>query len=66
MSHTMERLKRIFMILSLVFIIMGFGASIWLYTVLKDATTMVMMAVFFVALIWYGFNVKSLLKKTDD
>jgi hypothetical protein len=62
----MERLKRIFMILSLVFIIMGFGASIWLYTVLKDATSMVMMAVFFVALIWYGFNVKSLLKKTDD
>ena len=43
-----------------------FGASIWLYTVLKDATSMVMMAVFLVALIWYGFNVKSLLKKTDD
>ncbi|MBO7569469.1 MAG: hypothetical protein J6T11_03870 [Bacteroidaceae bacterium] len=62
----MERLKKIFMILSLVFIIIGFGASIWLYTVLKDATSMVMMAVFLVALIWYGFNVKSLLKKTDD
>lgn len=66
MPHVMERLKKIFMILSLVFIIIGFGASIWLYTVLKDATSMVMMAVFLVALIWYGFNVKSLLKKTDD
>lgn len=66
MPHAMERLKKIFMILSLVFIIIGFGASIWLYTVLKDATSMVMMAVFLVALIWYGFNVKSLLKKTDD
>lgn len=54
------------MVLSLVFIIIGFGASVWLYTVLKDAASIVMMIVFFVALIWYGFNVKNILKKNED
>lgn len=62
----MERLKKIFMVLSLVFILIGFGASIWLYTVLRDTTSIIMMAVFLVALIWYGFNVKSILKGNND
>ena len=62
----MEKLKKAFMVLSLVFIIIGFGASVWLYTVLKDAACVVMMTVFFVALIWYGFNVKNILKKNED
>ncbi len=62
----MERLKKIFMVLSLVFILIGFGASIWLYTVLRDTTSIIMMAVFLVALIWYGFNVKSVLKGNND
>ena len=62
----MEKLKKTFMILSFVFIIIGFGASIWLYTVLRDTTSIIMMAVFLVALIWFGFNVKNLLTKTDD
>jgi hypothetical protein len=57
----MEKLKKIFMILSFVFIIIGFGASIWLYTVLQDSTSIIMMVVFFVALIWFGFNVKRIL-----
>ena len=62
----MEKLKKAFMELSLVFIIIGFGASVWLYTVLKDAASIVMMTVFFVTLIWYGFNVKNMLKKNED
>ena len=62
----MERLKKIFMVLSLVFILIGFGASIWLYTILRDTTSIIMMAVFLVALIWYGFNVKSVLKGNND
>ena len=62
----MERLKKIFMVLSLVFILIGFGASIWLYTVLHDTTSITMMAVFLVALIWYGFNVKSVLTGNND
>ena len=62
----MERLKKIFMVLSLVFILIGFGASIWLYTVLRDTTSIIMMAVFLVALIWYGFNVKRVLKGNND
>lgn len=54
----MEKLKKIFMVLSFVFILIGFGASVWLYTVLKDTSSILMMVVFFVALIWFGFNLK--------
>ena len=61
----MERLKKIFMILSLIFIAIGFGASVWLYTVLHDSTSIVMMVVFFIALVWYGFNVKNMLKSKE-
>ena len=56
----MENLKKTFMVLSLVVILIGFGASVWLYMVLKDTTSIVMMCVFFVALIWFGFNVKKI------
>ena len=62
----MEKLKKLFMVLSLVFILIGFGASIWLYFVLQDTTSIIMMVVFLVALIWFGFNVKSVLKKEED
>lgn len=62
----MENLKKTFMILSLIFIIVGFTASVWLYMVLKDTTSIIMMAVFFIAMVWYGFNVKSLLGKNDN
>lgn len=59
----MERLKKIFMVMSLVFIVLCFGASVWLYSVLKDSTSMVIMAVLFVAMIWYALNVRSIFKK---
>lgn len=58
----MEKLKKIFMITSLIFLIVCFGASIWLYTVLPDTVSIVIMAIFFLALIWFGFNVKNILK----
>lgn len=54
----MDKLKKIFMVLSLIFIAVGFGASVWLYTVLKDTSSIIIMVVFFVALLWYGYNVK--------
>lgn len=59
----MEKLRKTFMWLSFAFIAIGFGASLWLYTVLRDTTTIVMMIIFFIALIWYGFNVRNMLKK---
>ena len=58
----MERLRKIFMILSLVFIVVCFGASIWLYTVLQDTMSIVIMIVFFLGLVWFGINVRNLLK----
>lgn len=61
----MERLKKIFMVMSLVFIVLCFGASVWLYSVLKDSTSMVIMEVLFVAMIWYALNVRSIFKKEE-
>ncbi|MBR1668559.1 MAG: hypothetical protein IJ693_09810 [Bacteroidaceae bacterium] len=61
----MDKLKKIFMLLSFVFIAIGFAASVWLYTVLNDLTSIVMMVVFFLALVWYGFNVRNMLKKDN-
>ena len=61
----MERLKKIFMVMSRVFIVLCFGASVWLYSVLKDSTSMVIMAVLFVAMIWYALNVRSIFKKEE-
>lgn len=61
----MEKLKKIFMILSLIFIAIGFGASVWLYTVLHDGVSIVMMVIFLIAIIWYGFNVRNMLKSKE-
>ena len=61
----LEQAKKIFMILSLVFIAIGFVASVWLYIVLHDTTSVVMMVIFFLALVWYGFNVRNLLKSKE-
>ncbi|MBQ6965724.1 MAG: hypothetical protein IJP82_08580 [Bacteroidaceae bacterium] len=58
----MEKLKKLFMILSLVFIVICFGASIWLYVVLRDTMSFIIMVIFFLALIWFGFNVRNMLK----
>ena len=46
----MERLKRIFLTMSLVVIALCFGAGVWLYV---EGFGMVYMLVFFVALVWY-------------
>lgn len=62
----MEKVRKIFMVLSLVFIALGFGASVWLYTVLHDTTSIIMMAVFLIALVWYGFNVKRMLHNEKE
>jgi hypothetical protein len=59
----MEKLKKVFFILSLVFIAIGFGASVWLYTVLHDTTSIITMVAFFLALIWYGWNVRNMIQK---
>lgn len=61
----MERFKNFFVIVSFVFIAIGFCASVWLYTVLHDTTSIVMLVVFFLALVWYGFNVRNVLRKKE-
>lgn len=59
----MDKLKKILMVTSLVFIALCFGASVWLYSVLHDTTSIIIMAVLFVALMWYAFNVHNMFKK---
>jgi hypothetical protein len=61
----MEKAKKILMLASLVFIALCLGASVWLYIVLRDTMSMVMMCIFFVALVWYGFNVRSMWRKEE-
>lgn len=61
-TNNMDRLKKLFMTLSLVFIVVCFGASIWLYSVLQDTMSLVLMVVFFLALVWFGMNVRNIYK----
>lgn len=61
----MEKLRKIFMVLSLVFIAIGFGASVWLYTVLHDGMSIAMMVIFLIALVWYAFNVRNIFKPKE-
>lgn len=51
------------MILSFVFICVGFAASVWLYTVLHDETSILIMAVMFVGLVWFGYNLCGMFKE---
>ena len=61
----MNKLKKIFFVLSLLFLVLGFGVSVWLYTVLKDVMSMMMMGLLFVAMLWFGYNVVNLLKDKE-
>lgn len=61
----MNKLKKIFFVLSFLFLALGFGISIWLYTVLKDVMLMMMMGLLFVAMLWFGYNVVNLLKDKE-
>lgn len=58
----MDKLKKVFMTISLVFIVICFGASVWLYSVLQDNMSLVLMVAFFLALIWFGINVRNIYK----
>jgi len=62
----MEKAKLIFMTMSFIFLVVGFGASVWLYTVIPDFMSICIMALFFVAAIWYGFNVWKLWKERNN
>lgn len=58
----MDKLKKVFMTISLVFIVICFGACVWLYSVLQDNMSLVLMVAFFLALIWFGINVRNIYK----
>ncbi len=62
-SRHMDKLKKIFMVLSFVFICICFAASVWLYTVLHDETSIMIMAVMFVGLVWFGYNLRGIFKE---
>jgi hypothetical protein len=63
----MGNLSKTMMIISLVCVIICFGASMWMTFALKgenaDSTFYVMDALFGAAIIWLAFNLKSMSKK---
>lgn len=61
----MNKLKKIFFFLSFLFLVLGFGVSVWLYTVLHDMMSIVMMGLLFVAMLWFGYNVVNLLRDKE-
>lgn len=61
----MNKLKKIFFVLSFLFLALGFGVSVWLYTVLHDMMSIVMMGLLFVAMLWFGYNVVNLLRDKE-
>ncbi|MBQ2298583.1 MAG: hypothetical protein II278_04295 [Bacteroidaceae bacterium] len=61
----MNKLKKIFFVLSFLFLVLGFGVSVWLYTVLHDMMSIVMMGLLFVAMLWFGYNVVNLLRDKE-
>ena len=58
----MDKLKKVFMTISLVFIVICFGACGWLYSVRQDNMSLTLMVAFFLALIWFGINVRNIYK----
>lgn len=65
----MGNFSKIMMIVSLVCVIICFGASMWLTFTLKgddaDAMFYVMDVLFFGAILWIGVNIRSMSKKGD-
>ena len=61
----MNKLKKIFFVLSFLFLVLGFGVSVWLYTVLQDMMSIVMMGLLFVAMLWFGYNAVNLLRDKE-
>ncbi len=59
----MNKVKKIVFSLSLFFVIVCFGVSIWLATVLDDTTSYAMATFFGVAVIWFGINVNNIFKE---
>ena len=59
----MDRAKLIVYSISLLFMAICFGISVWLSVVLGDAMSYTMAVFFAVGMIWFGINVKNIYKE---
>lgn len=60
----MNKLNKFFFVLSAVFCLICFGASIWLAVTLRnDMMSWAMVTLFGVAVLWFGFNAWKKLKE---
>lgn len=59
----MEKTKKLLMTISFIVLIIGLCAGVWMYSVLKDSTSLIIVVLLFLAVIWYGFNVYNLWTK---
>ncbi len=56
----MNKIKKTVFCLSLFFVTVCFVVSLWLITVLGDTMSYAMAALFGVAIVWFGINVKNI------
>ena len=61
----MEKTKKLFMTISFVVLLIGLCAGVWMYSVLKDSTSLIIVVLLFLAVIWYGLNVYNLWTKKE-
>ncbi len=57
---TIRQIKMIVFSLSLLFVTICFGVSIWLSVVLGDMLSYAMTGLFGIAIVWFGINVKNI------
>ena len=57
---TIRQIKLIVFSLSLLFVTICFGVSIWLSVVLGDMLSYTMACLFGIGIVWFGINVKNI------
>lgn len=57
---TIRQIKLIVFSLSLLFVTICFGVSIWLSVVLGDMLSYAMAGLFGIGIVWFGINVKNI------
>lgn len=61
----MQKLQKTLMILSLIFLVICLGASIWAASVSGDSSLYMFAVVFLLAIVWFSITIYKSFKKKD-
>lgn len=61
----MQKLQKTLMILSLIFLVICLGASIWAAIVLTDSALYMFAVIFLLAIVWFSITIYKSFKKKD-